>query len=109
MFVAHYETEGSDKLTLKFTYVPDKLINAGAVTYAEGAAQFGGKLDIVTYNTAFKVLANEGATVTTDEEGIHVEGADWVNLIMAAATDYDATKAGCVSGETAEQIAAKVQ
>ena len=109
VFVAHYEAEGSDKLTLKFTYVPDKLINAGAVTYAEGAAQFGGKLDIVTYNTAFKVLANEGATVTTDEEGIHVEGADWVNLIMAAATDYDATKAGCVSGETAEQIAAKVQ
>ncbi|MCI7273891.1 glycoside hydrolase family 95 protein [bacterium] len=109
VFVAHYEAEGTDKLTLKFTYVPDKLINAGAVSYAEGAAQFGGKLNIVTYNTAFKVLANEGATVTTDEEGIHVEGADWVNLIMAAATDYDATKAGCVSGETAEQIAAKVQ
>ena len=106
--VAHYEAKGTDKLTLNFTYQPDKLINASAVTYADGTATFSGKLSVVRYNTRFKVLASDGATVTTSDEGIRVEGAEWVNLVMAAATDYDATKTGCVSGETAQQIAEKV-
>ena len=109
VFVAHYEAEGTDKLTFNITYAPDKLINASDVTYADGMASFNGQLNVVAYNTAFKVLANDGATVTTDSEGIHVSGADWVNIVMAAATDYDATKSGCVSGETADQIAEKVQ
>ena len=109
VFVAHYEAEGNDKLTFDITYAPDKLINASAVTYADGKASFNGKLNVVAYNTAFKVLANDGATVTTDSKGIHVVGADWVNIVMAAATDYDATKTGCVSGETPAQIAEKVQ
>lgn len=109
VFVAHYEAEGSDKLTFDITYAPDKLINASEVTYADGTATFNGQLNVVAYNTAFKVLANDGATVETDSKGIHVAGADWVNIVMAAATDYDATKSGCVSGETPEQIAEKVQ
>ncbi len=106
--VAHYEAEGTDKLTLNFTYRPDKQINASAVTYADGTATFSGKLSVVSYNTQFKVLADEGATITTSEDGIRVENAEWANLVMAAATDYDATKSGCVSGETAQQIAQKV-
>lgn len=109
VFVAHYEADGSDKLTFDITYAPDKLINASAVTYADGMASFNGQLNVVAYNTAFKVLANDGATVETDSKGIHVAGADWVNIVMAAATDYDATKSGCVSGETPDQIAEKVQ
>ena len=109
VFVAHYEADGNDKLTFDITYAPDKLINASAVTYADGTATFNGQLNVVAYNTAFKVLANDGATVETDSKGIHVAGADWVNIVMAAATDYDATKSGCVSGETPDQIAEKVQ
>lgn len=109
VLVARYEANGTDKLNLKFTYVPDNLINASAVTYADGTATFRGKLNLVSYNTALKVVANEGAEVTTDEKGIHVANADWAYVMMAAATDYDATKAGCKSGETAEQIAAKVK
>lgn len=109
VFVAHYEADGSDKLTFDITYAPDKLINASEVTYADGMASFNGQLNVVAYNTAFKVLANDGATVTTDSKGIHVAGAEWVNVLMAAATDYDATKSGCVSGETRDQIADKVQ
>lgn len=109
VFVAHYEADGTDKLTFDITYAPDKLINASEVTYSDGTASFNGQLNVIAYNTAFKVLANDGATVTTDNTGIHVVGADWVNVVMAAATDYDATKSGCVSGETADQIAEKVQ
>lgn len=110
VFVAHYEAEGNDKLKLLFAYRPDNQISASAVTYAEdGGASFNGKLNIVSYNTAFKVLASEGATISKTDNGILVEGATWANLIMAAATDYDATKTGCVSGETADAIATKVQ
>ena len=63
-------------------------------------------MEVVSYHTAFKVFANEGATVTTNAEGIWVENAEWVNLIMAANTDYDATKAGCVTGASADDLAA---
>ena len=76
------------------------------MTYADGTASFNGKMQVVSYHTAFKVFANEGATVTTNAEGIWVENAEWVNLIMAANTDYDATKAGCVSGASADDLAA---
>lgn len=109
VFVAHYEADGTDKLTFDITYAPDKLINASEVTYADGTASFNGQLNVIAYNTAFKVLADDGATVTTDSKGVYVSGAEWVNVVMAAATDYDATKSGCVSGETADQIAEKVQ
>lgn len=84
--VARYEANGGDLMTLNITYAPDKQINAGAVTYADGTATFGGKLSVVRYNTQFKMLANEDATVTTDAEGIHVSGAEWVNIVMATAT-----------------------
>ena len=110
VFVAHYEAQGNDKLKLLFAYSPDNQINASAVTYTEdGGASFKGKLNIVSYNTAFKVLASEGATISKTDDGILVEGATWANLIMAAATDYDGSKSGCVSGETADDIATKVQ
>lgn len=109
VLVAHYQADGTDKLNLKFTYEPDNKINASAVTYSNAGATFNGKLNTVSYNTAFKVVANEGAEVTTDDEGINVKNADWAYVMMAAATDYDATKTGCISGENAEQIAATVQ
>ena len=108
-FVAHYEAKGTDKLSLKFAYQPDAQISAGSVTYADAGATFSGAMETVKYNTRFKVVCSDGATVTTGSDGITIANAQWANLIMAAATDYDAAKSGCVSGETAEQIAAKVQ
>ena len=108
-FVAHYEAKGTDKMTLKFAFNPDNQIGAGSVTYAEGTAAFSGSMETIKYNAKFKVLADAGATVSTSKGFIKVENATWINLIMAAATDYDCAKSGCVTGETAEQIAAKVQ
>lgn len=109
VLVAHYEAKGTDKLNLKVTFMPDNQIGAGNVTYADGGATFSGKMTLVSYNAAYKVLASEGANITTDNEGIHVSGAEWVNVFLAAATDFDATKAGCKSGATADDIAATVQ
>lgn len=109
VLVAHYEAEGTDKLNLKVTFKPDTQIGAGSVTYDDGGASFSGNMTLVAYNAAYKVLASDGATITTDDNGIHVSNADWVNVFLAAATDFDATKAGCKSGATADEIAATVQ
>ena len=108
-FVARYEAKGTDKMTLKFAFNPDNQIGAGSVTYADGTAAFSGSMETIKYSAKFKVLADAGATVSTSKGFIKVENATWINLIMAAATDYDCAKSGCVTGETAEQIAAKVQ
>ena len=109
VFVAHYEAKGNDKLAMNITFVPDTKINASEVSYADDGASFHGSMQTVSYNAAFKVVANDGAKVTTTENGILVENAEWANIVMAAATDYDATKSGCVSGESAEQLATTVQ
>ena len=109
VLVAHYEAKGTDKLNLKFSYKPDTQIGAGAVTYADNGASFNGGMTTIKYGTTFKVVANDGATVTTTDNGITVENAEWANVIMAAATNFDATKAGCVSGETVEALTAKAQ
>ena len=110
VFVAHYEAEGTEQMALGISYAPDKQINAGNVTYTNtdgtAAATFSGKLEIVRYNTSFKVKTDGTLNVASD--GINVSGATWVDIIMAAATDYDASKTSCVSGQTAADLAALV-
>ncbi len=111
VFVARYEAEGTEPLALDISYAPDGQINAGGVTYAAendgtASATFRGKLQIVSYNTQLRVKTDGTLSVTA--EGINVSNATWTNIIMAAATDYDASKAGCVSGVTASGLAATV-
>ena len=111
VFVAHYEAEGTEPLALGICYAPDGQINAGGVTYATesdgtASATFRGKLQILSYNTQFRVMTD--GTLGVTNEGINVSGATWADIFMAAATDYDATKAGCVSGASASSLAATV-
>ena len=107
VFVAHYEAEGTEPLSLNVSYAPDKQINAGAVTYTTeddgtASATFYGKLQIVSYNTRFKVKTD--GTLNATAEGINVTGATWMDIIMAAATDYDASKASCTSGHSSSEL-----
>ena len=111
VFVARYEAEGTERMALGISYAPDGQIGASSVTYttesdATASATFSGKLQIVRYNTQFKVKTDGTMSVTA--EGINVSNATWVDVIMAAATDYDASKSGCVSGATAADLAATV-
>ena len=111
VFVAHYESKGNEPLSLNVSYAPDGKINAGNVTYTTeddgtSSATFSGKLQIVSYNTRFKVKTDGTMNVTS--EGIDVSGATWMDIIMAAATDYDVSKASCVSGVSASDLAAIV-
>ena len=77
-------------------------------SYTNGEGTYKGKMEVVSYNARMKVIAT-GGTMTTDETGISVEGADEVMVLFAAATDYDATGAGYLTGISAEALAAKVQ
>lgn len=111
VFVARYEADGAEKMTLGISYAPDEQIGASKVSYqkesdGKASATFRGKLQVVSYNTRFKVESD--GTVSTSSEGVSVSGATWVNIIMAAATDYDARKNGCVSGASATTLSSNV-
>lgn len=107
VLVAHYEAEGTDKMKMLVAFEPDNLIGAGAVTYTDKKANFGGAMAIVAYKAAFEIVT-DGQTETTPE-GIIVSDATKMDIIMAATTDYDPAKSGCKSGETDAQLLAKVQ
>ncbi len=66
-------------------------------TYADGTGHFSGKLTTVSYDARLKVVPT-GGTMTTDEDGITVMGADEVLLVLAGGTDYDPTQLTYVSG-----------
>lgn len=107
VFVARYESMGSDKLYLGVTLIPDDKIGSEKVTYSAGNAAFKGAMSVVSYAVGMKVLS-DGA-VSTGTEGIEVKGASYVEILLAAATDYDASRSGCKSGETIADLTAKVQ
>ncbi len=108
VLVARYEATGTDKLDILIALKPDAQIGAGNVTYADAGATFSGGMATVSYNAALKVVTPEGATVTTDVNGISVSNAAWAEIVMAATTDYDATRNGCVSGASASDLASTV-
>ena len=111
VFVAHYEAIGNEPLALNVSYAPDGQIGAGKVTYkaeddGTASASFKGKLQIVSYNTGLKVKTDGTTSITAT--GISVSGATWMDIVMAATTDYDGSKASCVSGQTATELASTV-
>ncbi len=68
--------------------------------YADGEGCFEGAMQTVSYNARIKVVAT-GGTTTTDDAGIHVEGADEILIVLSAVTDYDPVASGFVSGTAA--------
>ena len=77
-----------------------------AKTVYEGCyAQFTGKLQTISYNATLKVVANGGTTTTTNE-GITVEDADEVLLVLVGSTDFVGNDASHVNGN-AENLPAE--
>ena len=102
-----HEADGSESLSLDVSYAPDGQINAGNVTYTalrdgSAIASFSGKLQIVSYNTAFRVKTDGTLNATTSS--VKVTNATYMDIIMAATTDYDASKSSCVSGQSADDL-----
>ena len=75
------------KLSLRFTMVAGKPTVNAKTTYENGYAAFTGKLQTVTYNATMRVIAKGGYT-STGADGITVEEADEVLVILAGCTDF---------------------
>ena len=85
------------KLSLRITMESGKPTVAAETTYEDGYAQFTGKLQTVSYNATLKVVAENG-TMTTGADGIVVEGADEVLIVLMGCTDFVGNDASHVNG-----------
>ena len=78
-------------INVKFTEVPgmDAGFITSPVTYnADGTITYGGKFETVSFASCIKIVPT-GGTMTADETGITVKGADKIYVVISAATDYD--------------------
>ena len=85
------------KLNFRITMVSGKPTVKAETTYKNGYAQFSGKLQTVSYNATLKVVAKGGYT-STGAEGITVEEADEVLLVLMGSTDFVGNDASHVNG-----------
>ena len=85
------------KLSFHITMVSGKPTVNAKTTYANGYAQFTGKLQTVSYNATLKVVAKGGIT-SSGADGITVEEADEVLLVLVGSTDFVANIASHVNG-----------
>lgn len=78
-------------INVKFTEVPG--MNPAYVTTpltyaADGTITYGGKFETLSFSACIKIVPT-GGTMTADESGITVKGADKVLVVIAGGTDYD--------------------
>ncbi len=85
------------KLSFHITMVSGKPTVNAKTTYANGYAQFTGKLQTVSYNATLKVVAKGGIT-SSGADGITVEEADEVLLVLVGSTDFVGNIASHVNG-----------
>lgn len=99
----HITASQPGKLSQRF-----RLWNAQNVrgTYADGECVFAGKLTTVSYNARMLVIPT-GGTMETNENGVFVQDADEILVLISAATDYDPIASGFVSGT--DEIEARVK
>lgn len=98
-----YTADGAEKLHLKFFVEPDNAIGATAIKYTEGKATFDGKGTTVSYGYQLRVAYTDG-NITTLSDGIEVSDASDIVVYWAACTNFDITKATCVSGTKSQQV-----
>ena len=88
------------KLSFHITMVSGKPTVNAKTTYANGYAQFTGKLQTVSYNATLKVIAKGGIT-SSGADGITIEEADEVLLVLVGSTDFVGNIASHVNGNAA--------
>ncbi len=89
------------KLNLRFTMESGKPTVKAETTYNNGYATFSGKLQTVSYNATMRVIAKGGYT-STGADGIIVEEADEVLVILAGSTDFAGENVSHNNGKTAQ-------
>lgn len=106
VFVAHYEAEGDAALQLTVRLVPDSLIQHEALTGTARCVSFRGTLCELAYHAALTVETD--GEISAADGGFNICGATRVNLYLAAATNYDASRTGCIGDADATALAETV-
>lgn len=98
--VARYRATGQRDLDILVAVKPGEDINASQVTYSpEGYARFGGKLKTVSHAACLRIVpTGNQARMECSDSGIRVRGTREVLLVLAGATDFDASAPTLVSG-----------
>ena len=89
VIVGHYKADEGEVLNLTFELEPGDGIGASAVTYENGAASFTGAMEAVKYAARLYVVANDGATITTNAGGINVNDASEVTFFLKGGTNFN--------------------
>ena len=97
IIVAEYTASAPGKLSEHFSFRPSEPDVAAVPAYSDATAFMCGKLTTVSYALCFKVIA-EGGKTFTGPEGITVENADRITVILSAGTDYDPLTPSYTSG-----------
>ena len=96
-----YGASKPGKISLRITMESGKPTVNASTTYKDGYAQFTGKLQTVSYNATVKVVPTNGKLSTTDE-GVIVENADEVLLVLVGCTDFIGNNKSHVNGRAAQ-------
>lgn len=78
-----------------------------ATIYNGNNASFAGKLNTLGYAASVTVVPTGGTLVTTSE-GITVNNADEILVILAGGTDYDASTSTYTTGESLEELQQRI-
>ena len=95
VIAAQYTSEGSDKMHLLFKLEAESELDAKYVTnssnvkYENGMASFTGALTAVNYAARVHVYADNGAVITTTDNGIEVSNATEVTFYLKGATNFN--------------------
>ena len=87
--VGHYTVDNGEKLNLLFKLDPGTSIGASSVSYENGEGWFTGKMTSVNHAARIKVVADEGATITTSAKGITVNNATEVTFFLKGGTNFN--------------------
>ena len=105
---ARYTAQGANKLHLCFSLVPGDELHADNATYAaDGTGTFNGKLQTIYHNALMKVIP-VGGTLRATADGIEVDGASEVILLLCGGTSFDSSVPARTSGDAA-QLADRVK
>ncbi len=95
--IARYEASEGGKISLRFKMASGAPGVVAETTYSDGCAMFSGSLETISYAAHLKVLP-DGGTIKTTSNGVVVENANSVLVVLVGITDFVADQVSHVSG-----------
>lgn len=109
VMAVRYTAKGRNRLHLRFGVVPGGQMVARSteepkVKYVGNSATFHGRLELLSYAAQMTLVPDAAAQVRTTAEGIEVEGAREIVLLLTGLTDFDAFNFETFTNGTASRL-----